>query len=169
MLGRTASIRKEHPWKNWVWNYAVVLILTLQVKKNTTLHNRRRRILIIYFPLTIVLTIQLIPCCIELHSTLRVSATPSTRPSLKEARALESPNRPNVFFLLLNNKIASAKYWGCLSHYLASTAPNRRLLLVDCWTPRCYIYGHQLLPGRHYIYSRTARGSRWLWARCVPL
>lgn len=29
--GRTASIRKEHPWKNWVWNYAVVLILVLQV------------------------------------------------------------------------------------------------------------------------------------------
>ena len=31
MHGRTASIRKEHPWKNWVWNYAVVLILVLQV------------------------------------------------------------------------------------------------------------------------------------------
>ena len=33
VLGRTASIRKEHPWKNWVWNYAVVLILALQVKE----------------------------------------------------------------------------------------------------------------------------------------
>lgn len=28
---RTSGIWKEHPWKNWVWTYAVALIIFLQV------------------------------------------------------------------------------------------------------------------------------------------